>query len=117
VDPALECTAPTVSGLDLTEFSVGGGRSVDWSESVYREWYTGVRWEKLKERGNLVEELGIVARTILQDRLCMYTATLWRVRIAIVPLYTQQCVVCVVELRVTVSCIQISSVAPQCFCG
>ena len=33
VDPALECTA---SGLDLAEFSVGGGRSADWSERVYR---------------------------------------------------------------------------------
>jgi len=35
VDPALECTVPTVSGVDLAEFSVCGGRSVDWSERVY----------------------------------------------------------------------------------
>jgi len=35
VDPALECTAPTMSDLDLAEISVGGGRSVDWLERVY----------------------------------------------------------------------------------
>lgn len=29
VDLALECTPPTVSGVDLAEFSVGGARSVD----------------------------------------------------------------------------------------
>jgi hypothetical protein len=81
VDPALECTAPTVSGVDLAEFSVCGGRSVDWSECT-REWYAGVRWEKLKARDHL-EELGIDARIILQDRLYMYDATLWRVRVAI----------------------------------
>jgi len=58
--------------------------------------------EKLKERNHL-EELGIDARIILQDRQCMCNATLWRVGVAIVPLYTQQCVLCVLLSYVSLS--------------
>ena len=42
----------------------------------------------------------------------MYIVTLWCVRVTIVAVQTQQCVFCVTELHVTVSCVK-----QQCFCG
>jgi len=45
----------------------------------------------------------------------MYNVTLWHVRITIVAVETQQCILCVVGLHVTVNYIKILSVAQQCF--
>ena len=72
--------------IKFAEFSLGGGRATDWSE-------TGAWWENLKERDHL-EELGVDAR-ILQDRQCTFNVTLWRVRVTIVTVETQQYLLCV----------------------
>jgi len=50
-------------------------------------------------------------------RRCSYDVTLWRVRLTIVEVETQQRLPCIVELHVAINNIQILSVAQQCFCG
>ena len=52
-----------------------------------------------------------------QDRQCAYNVTMCSGRTTIVAVGTQQCILCVVELHVTVSYIKILSVAQQCFYG
>lgn len=48
---------------------------------------------------------------------CAYDIKLWRVRVAIVAIETQKCLVCAVEIHVTVDIITILSVAQQWFHG
>ena len=41
----------------------------------------------------------------INNTVCTYSVTCWRVRVTIVVVEKQQCVLCVVELHITVSCI------------
>ena len=52
-----------------------------------------------------------------KDRKYTYNITLWRVSVTIVAMEMQQCVMCIVELHVTVNNITILSVARNCFYG
>jgi hypothetical protein len=45
-------------------------------------------------------------RYTLTLRLCTYRVTCWRVRVTIVAMEKQQCLLRIVELRITVSCIK-----------
>jgi hypothetical protein len=46
-----------------------------------------------------------------------HNVTLWRVRVTIVAVETQQCIACTDELHVNVNNIRIISVAEKCFYG
>ena len=48
-----------------------------------------------------------VTQDIQQDKQCMYNITLWCIHITILAVEMQQCIVCVVELHVTVNYINI----------
>jgi hypothetical protein len=52
-----------------------------------------------------------------RERQCQYKTTVWRVCETIVAVQTQQYIICVVELHVTVNNITILNVAQKCFCG
>lgn len=54
-----------------------------------------------------------------QDRQwCVHiNVTLWRIRLTVVAVETQQCVLRIVELNLAVNNIKIPSVAQQCFHG
>jgi hypothetical protein len=48
-------------------------------------------------------------------RLCTYRVTCWRVRVTIVAMEKQQCLLRVVEQHITVSCIKTMGDSQQCF--
>jgi hypothetical protein len=46
------------------------------------------------------------ALQINNTKLCTYSVTCWRVHVTIVAVEKQQCLLCVAELHITVSCIK-----------